>query len=117
MKNTDKKHDMSMLYEFILLVAVITIISVMVFTITEDSREDILAQQAITATCNNSGNGGTGSVYTGCGTAYNATIDADEAVGKIPKSLKLLGTAVVFGAVLWVIMRVIPMGNTQGSFQ
>ena len=30
---------------------------------------------------------------------------------KIPKSLKLLGTAVVFGAVLWVIMRVIPMNR------
>jgi len=29
-----------------------------------------------------------------------------------------LGTAVVFGAVLWVIMRVIPMGRTtSGSFQ
>ena len=116
MKNT-KKHNMAMLYEFILLVAVITIISVMVFTITEDSRDDILANQPLTATCNTTANGGTGSVYTGCGTAYNATVDSDEAVAKIPKSLKLLGTAVVFGAVLWVIMRVIPMGNTQGSFQ
>jgi len=51
------------------------------------------------------------------GRAYNATLDAETAVAKIPKSLKLLGTAVVFGAVLWVIMRVIPMGNTQSSFQ
>jgi len=109
MKNT-KKFDMSMLYEFILLVAVIVIVSIMVFTITEDSRADIFAQQNTTATCN-----ATSGIYTGCGTAYNATLDAESAVAKIPKSLKLLGTAVVFGAVLWVIMRVIPMGNTSNS--
>ncbi len=36
-----KKLDMTMLYEFILLVAVIVIVSIMVFSITEDSREDI----------------------------------------------------------------------------
>ena len=109
MKNT-KKFDMYMLYEFILLVAVIVIVSIMVFTITEDSRADIFAQQNTTATCN-----ATSGIYTGCGTAYNATLDAESAVAKIPKSLKLLGTAVVFGAVLWVIMRVIPMGNTSNS--
>jgi len=109
MKNT-KKFDMSMLYEFILLVAVIVIVSIMVFTITEDSRADIFAQQNTTATCN-----ATSGIYTGCGTAYSATLDAESAVAKIPKSLKLLGTAVVFGAVLWVIMRVIPMGNTSNS--
>ena len=94
MKNT-KKFDMAMLYEFILLVAVITIVSLLVFQVNEDARDDLTED----------------------GTAYNATVDSDEAVAKIPKSLKLLGTAVVFGAVLWVIMRVIPMGNTQGSFQ
>ena len=94
MKNT-KKFDMSMLYEFILLVAVIVIVSLLVFQVNEDARDDLTVN----------------------GTAYNATLDADIAVAKIPKSVKLLGTAVVFGAVLWVIMRVIPMGNTQSSFQ
>jgi len=94
MKNT-KKFDMSMLYEFILLVAVIVIVSLLVFQVNEDARDDLTEN----------------------GTAYNATLDADTAVAKIPKSLKLLGTAVVFGAVLWVIMRVIPMGNTSSTFQ
>jgi len=42
---------------------------------------------------------------------------SDLAVAKIPKSLKLLGTAVVFGAVLWVIMRVIPMKSGASNFQ
>lgn len=107
-----KKFDMSMLYEFILLVAVIVIVAIMVFTITEDQRDEIVTGQATTATCN-----ATSGVYTGCGTAYNATVDADSAVAKIPKSLKLLGTAVIFGAVLFVILRVIPMKGTSSTFQ
>jgi hypothetical protein len=92
-----KKHDMTMLYEFILLVAVIVIVSLLVFQINDDARDDLTAD----------------------GVAYNATLDADTAVAKIPKSLKLLGTAVIFGAVLWVILRVIPMGRgtSGGTFQ
>jgi hypothetical protein len=89
----ESKYDMTMLYEFILLVAVIVIVSLLVFQVNEDARDDLTAD----------------------GVAYNATLDADTAVAKIPKSLKLLGTAVVFGAVLWVIMRVIPMGRGTGS--
>ena len=94
-KDKSKKFDMTMLYEFILLVAVNVIVSLLVFQVNEDARDDLTAD----------------------GTAYNATLDADEAVAKIPKSLKLLGTAVVFGAVLWVILRVIPMVRTTGGFQ
>ena len=93
--NKTTKKDMTMLYEFILLVAVIVIVSLMVFQVSEDSRDDL----------------------THYGVAYNATIDADTAVAKIPKSLKLLGTAVVFGAVLWVILRVVPMGGSTSTFQ
>lgn len=107
-----KKYDMTMLYEFILLVAVISIVSIMVFSINEDARTDIVAGQPTTATCNT-----TSGIYRGCGIAYNSTISADDSVAKIPKSLKLLATAVVFGAVLWVILRVVPLGKTQGAFQ
>lgn len=90
-----KKYDMTMLYEFILLVAVIAIVSLLVFQVNDDARTDLTAG----------------------GISYNATLDADTAVAKIPKSLKLLGTAVVFGAVLWVILRVIPMRGTGSTFQ
>jgi len=92
-KKAKKKKDMGMLYEFILLVAVIAIVSLLVFQVNNDARDD-LTENSI---------------------AYNATLDADTAVAKIPKSLKLLATAVIFGAVLWVIMRVIPMRTTGGS--
>ena len=170
-KINEKKHDMTMLHEFILLVAVIVIISIMVFTITEDVRVDITAEDRTTAAIANetviatdSGTtfgtsyrdascGTISAVYNtsdilmlagnytqdGCSlinltadntldvsyevdyaedtTRYNATVDSDAAVAKIPKSLKLLGTAIVFGAVLWVIMKVIPMGSRQQTFQ
>jgi hypothetical protein len=86
---TKQKFDMTMLYEFIMLVAVISIVSLLVFQVNDDARDDLTA----------------GSL------AYNGTISSDEAVAKIPKSLKLLATAVVFGAVLFVILRVIPMGR------
>lgn len=90
-----KKFDMTMLYEFIMLVAVISIVSLLVFQVNDDARDDLTADS----------------------TAYNATISADEAVAKIPKSLKLLATAVIFGAVLFVILRVIPMRGTGSTLQ
>ena len=109
-----KKYDMTMLYEFILLVAVITIVALLVFQLNNDARNDAIdsaiAKRGTTISCNKtSGN------YYGCGITYNATINSDNAVAKIPSSLKLLGTAVVFGAILWVILRVIPMGRTSTS--
>ncbi len=94
-KSGKKKKDMGMLYEFILLVAIVAIVSLLVFQVNDDARDDLTADS----------------------TAYNATLDADLAVAKIPKSLKLLATAVIFGAVLWVIMRVIPMKTTGSTFQ
>jgi len=105
-----KKFDMTMLYEFIMLVAVISIVSLLVFQINDDARTDIVAEN-LGASCGQNATGGTAGtiLYTACGTAYNGTISSDEAVAKIPKSLKLLATAVVFGAVLFVILRVIPM--------
>ena len=90
-----KKFDMTMLYEFIMLVAVISIVSLLVFQVNDDARDDLTAGS----------------------TAYNATISADEAVAKIPKSLKLLATAVIFGAVLFVILRVIPMRGSSSTLQ
>ena len=89
------KYDMTMLYEFIMLVAVISIVSLLVFQVNDDARDDLTAN----------------------GVAYNATISADAAVAKIPSSLKLLATAVIFGAVLYVILRVIPMRGTSNTFQ
>lgn len=87
------KASMGMLLEFVLLVAVVALVAVLVFQVNADTRADLTA----------------GSI------AYNATIDADEAVAKIPSNLKILATAVVFGAIIYVITRVIPIGRSVSS--
>ena len=91
-----KKGNFNMLVEFALIVAVVAIVAILVFELNSDARDDL----------------------TTGGTAYNATIDADNAVAKIPKRLPLLATAIVFGVVIWVILRVIPIkvGGNVGGF-
>lgn len=94
------RSNFNLLLEFILIVAVISIVSVLVFEVNEDARTDLTANSV----------------------GYNATIKADQAVAKVPDRLPLLGTAVIFGVVIYVIMRVIPFriggsGMTSGSFQ
>ena len=172
----EKRFDMTMLYEFILLVAVISIAALLVFQVNDDARDDIIeADRATTAVVNESVsiptatgvslakstlrdvtcgtvscvNGTAGLViaagnytqtncliqnktntglyttwkcsysaeYSADTTRYNATISNDTAVAKIPQSLKLLATAIIFGAVLFVILRVIPMKPSGSSFQ
>ena len=86
-----KKSNFNVLIEFALIVAVISIVSILVFNINSDARADLTAD-----------------TY-----AYNATQKSDEALYKIPANLKLLATAVVFGVVLWVILRVVPMAGVR----
>jgi competence protein ComGC len=176
MKKLLKKKDMTMLYEFILLVAVISIVALLVFQINQDARDDITDEDRATVSVVNESVtpvtagvnlakyslrdvtcGTISTVYnatntvlissgnytqTGCVLAnttstytvgawkvsyaaeyaedtnrYNATVNNDTAVSKIPKSLKLLATAIVFGAVLFVILRVIPMKSSGSTLQ
>lgn len=174
-KIQNKKFDMTMLYEFVMLVAVISIVALLVFQINDDARADITDSDRTTITVTNEtitpvtagtnlakyslrdvSCGTISTVYnstsntvilagnytqTGCSLAnttssylgawrvsytanyavdtqrYNATISNDTAVAKIPKSLKLLATAIIFGAVLWVILRVIPMKSSGSALQ
>jgi hypothetical protein len=46
---------------------------------------------------------------------YNATISNDSAVVKIPTSLKLLVTAIIFGVILFVILKVIPTSGVNSK--
>lgn len=65
-----------------LAIAVIVIVSIMVFSINQDAREDLTA-------------GGYG---------YNATADADVGVSKITDNLDLVGLGVAFGFVISIIL-------------
>lgn len=89
------RKDFGLLNEFMLAVAGVVIVAILVFSINTDARSD----------------------YTAGTVEYNATLDADEAVAKVPARLPLLGTAVVFGVVLYVIYRVIPGMGGRGSTQ
>lgn len=93
--NLDKgeKSQMGTLVDFMLLLAVIAIVAVLVFTVNEDARADLTAGSA----------------------GYNATVEADQGVGKVTGNLTLIGTAVVFSVILFIILRILPRG-AGGSF-
>lgn len=86
-KARSKKGSLNLLTDGMLLFAVVAIVAVLVFQINQDARADLTA----------------GTI------GYNATIDSDDATAKIPARLPLLATAIVFGAVLYVIFRVLPV--------
>lgn len=91
--NAKQKGMLNLLVEVVLLIAVVVLVAVLVFQVTADTREDLVADS----------------------TGYNATLDADAAIAKIPKNLKILATAVVFAVIIYVIMRVIPMARPSGG--
>ena len=82
-----KKGSLNLLIEFALFLAVLVIILVMLFTLTADTKTEF-----------DSGSLG-----------YNATVDTEKALSKIPSKLGILATAIIFSVILWVIMRVLPM--------
>ena len=88
----NKKGSLGMLFDIILFVAVITIVGILVFTLTNDARSDLTAGSA----------------------GSNATIEADKGISKIFNNLDLIGTAAAFGAVLYIILRVIPRQSGGG---
>jgi len=101
-----RKSNFGMLTEFMLAAAVVTIVAILIFNVNADAREDLYV---LSATCNE-----TSGILTGCSDGYTATISSDAAIAKVPSNLSLLGTAIVFGVILYVILRVIPT-NANGS--
>ena len=88
-----RKSDFGMLTEFMLAAAVVTIVAILIFNVNADARDDLATDSH----------------------GYNATLDSDAAIPKVPANLSLLGTAIVFGVILYVILRVIPsQANGQG---
>jgi len=88
-----RKSDFGMLTEFMLAAAVVTIVAILIFNVNADARDDLVEDSH----------------------GYNATLASDAAIAKVPANLSLLGTAIVFGVILYVILRVIPsQANGQG---
>jgi len=89
-----RKSNFGMLTEFMLAAAVVTIVAILIFNVNEDARDDLTADSH----------------------GYNATLSSDQAIAKVPSNLSLLGTAIVFGVILYVILRVIPSNARGGGF-
>jgi len=101
-----RKSNFGMLTEFMLAAAVVTIVAILIFNVNEDARDDFTEN----ANCINGTDVGT------CSAAYNATLSGDAAIAKVPSNLSLLGTAIVFGVILYVILRVIPSQSNGSGF-
>lgn len=97
---------MGTLVDFLLLIAVLTIIGILVFSVNQDARDNWITN---TAGCNST------DTYA-CGAGYNATIDVDQGGSKVSSNLTLLGTAIVFGVILFIILRILPKGANKVSF-
>ena len=70
-----------------------------------DMRDDFVAEETLTASCNNSLNGGTGSVYTGCGSSYNASEDAISGVAKLPEKMPIIVNVIVAAIIIGILVR------------
>jgi len=70
-----------------------------------DTKDDFANEQALTDTCNHTGNGGTGSVFTGCGIQYNATVDAISGISKLPEKMPLIVNVIVASIVIGILIR------------
>jgi len=101
-----RKSNFGMLTEFMLAAAVVTIVAILIFNVNEDARDDF----TVHANCTSGDNPEL------CTAAWNATISGDAAIAKVPSNLSLLGTAIVFGVILYVILRVIPSQSNGSGF-
>ena len=90
----------------VLLVGLVFLIMATIAFIGEKYGDSIAAQQTLSATCNHSGNGGTGSVYTGCGEAYNVTSDLQTEIGNNTSIAGIVLTISLVGIVLTILIGV-----------
>lgn len=87
-----------------LAIAVIVIVSVMIFSINQGAREDYVSKNT-GVNCGQNASGGTlNPAYTACGAGYNATESADLGVSKVTDNLDLVGLGIAFGFVISIIL-------------
>ena len=72
-----------------------------------DVSDGIVKDQALTATCNSTLNGGgmNYTVTTGCGAQFNATQDAVNGVAKIPEKMPMIATVIVAAIIIGILVR------------
>jgi hypothetical protein len=102
----DKKGQLSIndAPNVVLIVGLIFLVMATIAYIGEQYGESILEDQPLTATCNTTTNGGTGSVTTGCGAAYNTTQDLQTEIGDNTSIAGIVLTISLVGIVLTVLI-------------
>ena len=90
----------------VLLVGLVFLVMATIAMIGEKFGDSMADAQTLSATCNHSGNGGTGSVYTDCGTAYNTTVDLQTEIGNNTSIAGIVLTISLVGIVLTILIGV-----------
>ena len=90
----------------VLLVGLVFLVMATIAFIGEKYGDSIADQQTLTATCNHSGNGGTGTLYVGCGSAYNTTVDLQTEIGNNTSIAGIILTISLVGIVLTILIGV-----------
>jgi hypothetical protein len=90
----------------VLLVGLVFLVMATVAFIGEKYGDSIADSATLSATCNHSGNGGTGSVYSGCGTAYNVTQDIQSEISNNTSIAGIVLTISLVGIVLTILIGV-----------
>lgn len=88
----------------VLIVGLVFMVMATVAFVSEQYGESILQDQALTATCNTTTNGGTGSVTSGCGSAYNVSQDLQTEISDNTSIAGIVLTISLVGIVLSVLV-------------
>lgn len=70
-----------------------------------DTRDDFIADQTLTATCNTTHNGGDGDVISGCGNETYAMTESIDGVAKLPEKFPLIVNVVIAAIIIGILIR------------
>ena len=108
LRKIDKKAQLSLgdAPTVVLLVGLVFLVMATIAFIGEKYGSSIADGKTLTATCNHSGNGGSGTVYYGCGIAYNVTTDLQTEIGNNTSIAGIILTISLVGIVLTILIGV-----------
>ena len=104
MKNKKGQLSIGDAPNIVLIVGLVFLVMATIAFIGEKYGTAIANDQPLTAGCNHSGNGGTGSVYDDCGAAYNVTVDLNTEIGDNTSIAGIVLTISLVGIVLTVLI-------------
>lgn len=116
MRSLTKKGQISLsdAPQVVMIVGFIFLIMATIAYVADEYGSSIVSQEAVTATCNNSDNGGTGNVYSGCSAAYNVTDDLQTELGDNTSIAGIVLTISLVGIVLSILIGIFVASRRRG---